>query len=1116
MKSLDLSKVMRRLKYASREIQFSSAETLKTKQQGSVGSTAAPVYDNAMDENAKIENTLLRIRGGGKTSDTNTKKLSKGQKRKKRLKAAIERKQNIRRKNWKNDKKTFIESQINHYHVQIELSNTSLNELKHKLDKSTGTKFQNNLLMSVCKINDEKDYFQNKLKKTEIRLIQLADDNRTKRLTRDTVKRRSVPSGDRVTRSSTLLHEGNTNVVIANTDIVDDSDHSIIEFSSSDESEDDLNDEDFILDHDHIEEEMQSAISSSKPKSSSKPMPSSKQMMNSKPTMSNKPTSTKRTKKEFQPKSSEYLSQKYKSRQIDSDSEMEDYNDIVLNQQTTPYKNHQWVYDLKQMDSSIESFANNFLVVVRGNASKVSKYSYDDLEESPSVFEKSIHLILFIQRGQYTQFYILKKLQKSLHFTLGPKSTKVLIEYCKSNKIQYQKYTHRYQINNSSITLRNQILPSSSADSLESQYSNKMIEFANIILPTLLMTKKPDTSRASHVINLGITDLKVHLHKRKSISGQNGLHLISTWTKNIKVSHQAKTFIGQLLMFVIKNVIPTTCSPDIFSPAHDVEKEYLKLFAKQLNLIEEEDINTFNIPAISILINKSINPHYDSKNPIIEEHDATCSITTLVPIESLSSSIQHIIPKEFTSAIPLCIVMYRRQCLDHLSKNQLKIDNYISSDNDFSAARKKIVQILSHSVYSDLDYGGLFFSRHRNRLLENRFVIHDNRIFKDNKMALINEAVDKCGFWSSLLHVYYLYAYFYGVEQYDVLSFILFFGHQCNTTTIIVKAMMTIIANHTSTKTNELLYRSLANICLSYKIKDNDKDVGCGGGGVERFGPSNNSLYSDEEICKSCVLLNKLFGEATQDITSQARLTPEHCYECYWKLEKQIMKLKGIGKVRSSHLIQLASLLGVIPLQYYVYLPIHMEGGTGEFLKNEFGFSYVKPNDHTTLLQKHTRELGQLQDIYGLNFTSNMFENMCCILGRSQRREIFDIFYYLPWVKKDEGKNPVLTTVPKIQLTFKVKVHSTKHIDLVCKSDHNESIVISSKPNTHENSSIIVYNKVRIDDTNKSLLILDKTGHHINCDWIERQFTTTLNPLPDIQHVSLPKFENYYNKVRVL
>jgi hypothetical protein len=55
MKSLNSSKVVRRLTNASREIQFSSAETLKTKQQGSEGPTAAPVFDNAMDENAMDE-----------------------------------------------------------------------------------------------------------------------------------------------------------------------------------------------------------------------------------------------------------------------------------------------------------------------------------------------------------------------------------------------------------------------------------------------------------------------------------------------------------------------------------------------------------------------------------------------------------------------------------------------------------------------------------------------------------------------------------------------------------------------------------------------------------------------------------------------------------------------------------------------------------------------------------------------------------------------------------------------------------------------------------------------------------------------------------------------------
>ncbi len=46
---------MRQLTYASRDNQFSCAKTLKTKQQGSVGPTAATVFDNAMDESTKFE-----------------------------------------------------------------------------------------------------------------------------------------------------------------------------------------------------------------------------------------------------------------------------------------------------------------------------------------------------------------------------------------------------------------------------------------------------------------------------------------------------------------------------------------------------------------------------------------------------------------------------------------------------------------------------------------------------------------------------------------------------------------------------------------------------------------------------------------------------------------------------------------------------------------------------------------------------------------------------------------------------------------------------------------------------------------------------------------------------
>ena len=122
--------------------------------------------------------------------------------------------------------------------------------------------------------------------------------------------------------------------------------------------------------------------------------------------------------------------------------------------------------------------------------------------------------------------------------------------------------------------------------------------------------------------------------------------------------------------------------------------------------------------------------------------------------------------------------------------------------------------------------------------------------------------------------------------------------------------------------------------------------------------------------------------------------------------------MKGIGPVRASHLIQLASLLGVIPLYYYVFLPSHLEGGTGTFLKEELGFDNIHKSDKDTLLEKHTLEMNQLNDIYGYNFTSNMFENMCCILGRGENKATYDIYYYLPWVK-----NKILTTTTAIQFS---------------------------------------------------------------------------------------------------
>ena len=78
-------------------------------------------------------------------------------------------------------------------------------------------------------------------------------------------------------------------------------------------------------------------------------------------------------------------------------------------------------------------------------------------------------------------------------------------------------------------------------------------------------------------------------------------------------------------MLLIKEVIPFTVFPKMFEPIHPIEKEYHELFARQLNLFEEDDLNLFNIPAVSLLINDELKPHCDSLNPIDPEGDATQS-----------------------------------------------------------------------------------------------------------------------------------------------------------------------------------------------------------------------------------------------------------------------------------------------------------------------------------------------------------------------------------------------------------------------------------------------------------------------------------------------------------
>ena len=128
----------------------------------------------------------------------------------------------------------------------------------------------------------------------------------------------------------------------------------------------------------------------------------------------------------------------------------------------------------------------------------------------------------------------------------------------KDKNIVYETYSNENYYSDESIYLRKQIHNQLANDSIESTYTRKLIDMAKLFIPTLLSSSSSTANRATNVINLGITNLKVHLHKRTTITGNQGLTLISAWSKKTRISNEALTALGKFLIFMIKDVIPLT------------------------------------------------------------------------------------------------------------------------------------------------------------------------------------------------------------------------------------------------------------------------------------------------------------------------------------------------------------------------------------------------------------------------------------------------------------------------------------------------------------------------------------------------------------------------------
>ena len=637
--------------------------------------------------------------------------------------------------------------------------------------------------------------------------------------------------------------------------------------------------------------------------------------------------------------------------------------------------------------------------------------------------------VTVIPRSITGQMYIAQGLSRSPHFSLGIKGIDLLSSFCAEKNIDFSIQTglknngHCGILEGLKLYVKT-VIPSKQTF-IETGYMKLMNEMANSLWDVLFDNKRYDSYRAPNIINLGITDQKCDQYVRCSVTGRVGLNLISTSTRKMKLSHVALLSIGKLLMFVIDYCLPSTTLKDVFETTDKYELQYIREFGEQLGLSTNE-LARFVFPAISILVNQYLNCHCDSMNPTDPLQDYTMAISSQVKSDSCPLPLRLSVQKTYPITVPICVVMYRRKALISYSRRMHAMDNYCIKKQNELHGRTKLLSLL-RSGGTDADYIGMFFDRRGKEKLLPRFSVNSNSTFK-HKMAIIPEAVDKMAYFSSLLHVFYLYMYCNSAYSKDAaINFVLFFGHQCNTTVTIVSAILEIIENIVMKQwsSKENLYTELAKMCYVLKGQTDNKYIDVGSGINNRHQPTNNRVYTKEEVYKYVFFLNNAFEDYSR---RSNKLHHQMCierFELFMSLNSDLVKeLPGIGHLRATHIIVIAALLGLLPIDFYVYVPMHLNGGPGIFMKEQMGWNstlYGAKKNDANLMKWTVTTMKELQSLFTTEYTPNMHENACCILGR--KRIKYDTHYFLPWY--DASKNQL--TEPRIQLHFRVNGGKCNH-----------------------------------------------------------------------------------------
>ena len=436
-------------------------------------------------------------------------------------------KQNQRRKNSKKRKaydtaKSIkiekLENLINinqekllNYNKQLEEMNQNL---LNKKDKRTSNSKD---LISLSNLNQERDYFQylfDKYSKWKLQVEQSDFFNPISRIPRDRKRHnRSHPlfSSDRIITRSLTQRNSST---LANKLTLNNESSSVLSLCSNDSisSDNDTSDEEFnIFEH----------------------------LMESTPNQKQKNNRTNKIANLSIPSNSSSYGT---SAVYDSIDESSVINETNSHESSTINLKHQWVYDLQDLDCNQDqtSFSRNVLVVLKcKQLSKLATYNLESISSlSDNIFITHINSVIIIQRCISHQIYCLSGLHSSLHFSLGPFSSQKFIDLCNTKQVPVTQYSnsHGTYVSNE-LSVFNYI--ADDPNTIMKELQNKMIQVAYHIIPDLLNAicnkslSNSNSRTKSPTISLGITDQKVHLHQRSSITRQVALNLISTWKKDL-------------------------------------------------------------------------------------------------------------------------------------------------------------------------------------------------------------------------------------------------------------------------------------------------------------------------------------------------------------------------------------------------------------------------------------------------------------------------------------------------------------------------------------------------------------------------------------------------------